>query len=138
MNLTVTPLVIGTAEGEVLVMGEPISFWGGVDMCSGRVTDRNHPQHGITVTRTVLLLPYSKGSSSSTSVLAEMVRTGVAPAGMVMAAPDPIVVLAAVVAHELYGLTLPVVVADPKAFDTISGMRRVTIQGAQVSGDDDS
>jgi hypothetical protein len=59
-------------------------------------------------------MPSGRGSSSSSSVLAESIRAGTAPAAIVLGEADPILALAAIVARELYGKTTPVVVAaDP-------------------------
>src|SRR5262245_59552014 len=105
-------LVAGSAEGEVLVLDEPLSFWGGVDPATGEVIDVRHPQRGANVAGRILLMPSGRGSSSSSSVLAECVRAGTAPAAIVLAEPDPIIALGAIVARELYGRTLPVIVAE--------------------------
>jgi hypothetical protein len=43
-------------------------------------------------------------------VLAEAIRAGTAPAAIVLLEPDPIVALGAIVARELYGTAVPVVV----------------------------
>ena len=59
-----------------------------------------------------LVMESGRGSSSSASVLAEQIRTGVAPAAIVLAEPDPVLVAGAMVAYELYGLTLPIVVVE--------------------------
>ena len=60
----------------------------------------------------MLVMPSGRGSSSSSSVLAEAIRLGTAPAGILLREADPIVVLGAVVARELYGVELPVVALD--------------------------
>jgi predicted aconitase with swiveling domain len=57
-------------------------------------------------------MPSGRGSSSSSSVLAEAIRCGTGPAGIVLAEPDPILVVGALVAARLYGLACPVVVAE--------------------------
>ncbi|HEX6988308.1 MAG TPA: DUF126 domain-containing protein, partial [Bacillota bacterium] len=74
------PLVDGTASGPLLRLDEPLSFWGGLDPASGRIIDRRHPQHGLAVTGRVLLMPGGRGSSSSSTVLAEAIRLGTGPA----------------------------------------------------------
>ena len=107
-------LVPGTAEGRALVLDEPLSFWGGVDPETGDITDVRHPQHGASVTGRILVMPSGRGSSSSSSVLAESIRAGTAPAAIVLGEADPILALGAIVARELYGKATPVVVvADP-------------------------
>jgi predicted aconitase with swiveling domain len=105
-------LVPGTGEGEALVLSEPLSFWGGVDPATGEVIDAHHPERGANVAGRVLVMPSGRGSSSSSSVLAEAMRAGTAPAAIVLAEPDPILALGAIVARELYGASIPVVVAE--------------------------
>jgi predicted aconitase with swiveling domain len=104
-------LVAGTARGAALVLDEPLSFWGGIEPATGEVIDVRHPQRGADVSGRVLIMPSGRGSSSSSSVLAECVRAGTAPAAIVLVEPDPILALGAIVARELYGRTIPVVVA---------------------------
>ncbi|HEY7661013.1 MAG TPA: DUF126 domain-containing protein [Actinomycetota bacterium] len=106
-------LVAGQARGRVLVLEEPLSFWGGIDPATGEVIDVRHPQRGAIVTGRVLVMPAGRGSSSSSSVLLEAVRAGTAPAAIVLGEADPILALGAIVARELYGVALPVVVSDP-------------------------
>ena len=103
-------LVPGEATGEVLALEEPLSFWGGIDPATGDVIDVHHPQRGANVAGKVVVMPGGRGSSSSSSVLAEAIRAGMAPAAIVLLEPDPIVALGAIVARELYGVSMPVVV----------------------------
>jgi predicted aconitase with swiveling domain len=109
----VRALVRGRASGTALVLKEPLSLWGGFDVATGRLIDPRHPQHGAALTGRVVVMPSGRGSSSSSSVLAEAVRLETAPAGFVLYEADPILVLGAVVAEELYGRAVPVVVSDP-------------------------
>jgi len=127
-------LVAGSAEGESLVLEDPLSFWGGVDPATGEVIDVHHPQRGENVAGRVLVMPSGRGSSSSSSVLAEAIRAGTAPAAIVLHEPDPIVALGAIVARELYGTSMPVVVAnDPASIPTRGRVRVVaTSEGALV------
>ncbi len=110
----------GTAEGVAIRLTAPLSFWGGTDN-SGRIVDAHHPQCGAILTGRILLMESGRGSSSASSVLAEQIRARTAPAAIVLARPDPIIPLGALVAAELYGLYLPVVVAPYDAIpdDTV-------------------
>lgn len=107
------PLSPGTAEGIVLRLDEPLSFWGGLDAETGEIVDRRHPQVGVNVTGTILVMERGRGSSSGSSVLAEAIRNGTAPSAIVMAERDEIVALGAIVADEIYGIKVPVVVVSP-------------------------
>jgi predicted aconitase with swiveling domain len=103
-------LVAGTAEGPALVLDEPLSLWGGLDPGTGEIVDVRHPQRGANVAGRVLVMPSGRGSSSSSSVLAEAIRAGTAPAAIILGEADPILALGAIVARELFGTTIPVIV----------------------------
>ena len=92
-----------------------MSFWGGTDE-SGTSEDEHHPQRGVRLTGRVVLLPAVRGSSSSSSVLAEQIRAAAAPAALVLTEPDAILMLGAWVARELYGRSLPIVVVSAAEF----------------------
>ncbi len=94
-------LLNGHGEGELLRLDEPLSFWGGVDPASGRITQVRHPQCGISVAGRMLALPGTIGSSSSSAIMLELIRIGQAPAGLVLVEPDAILILGAVVAREM-------------------------------------
>ena len=105
-------LVYGRASGPSLVLAEPLSFWGGVDATTGTIVDTHHPQVGQSIVGRILVLSNGRGSSSSSSVLAEAIRNAVGPAAIVLAVVDPIIALGCQVAHELYGASVPVVVVE--------------------------
>jgi predicted aconitase with swiveling domain len=103
--------VAGDADGAALVLTAPLSFWGGVEVETGRIIDASHPQRGESVAGRILVMSSGRGSSSSSSVLAEAIRLGTAPRGIVLASPDPILIVGAIVAHSLYDLECPIVVS---------------------------
>ncbi|NNF64818.1 MAG: DUF126 domain-containing protein [Acidimicrobiia bacterium] len=112
-------LMPGDASGRALKLFEPLSFWGGLDSDTGEIIDRRHPQSGVTVAGTVLVMPSSRGSSSSSSVLAEALRNGTGPVAIVLGVRDPMVVLGAHVARELYEISCPVIVVGQDTMDRI-------------------
>ena len=67
-------LIAGEARGTVLALDEPLSFWGGFDAETGTVIDRAHPQVGASLAGRVVVMPFGRGSSSGSSVLAEAIR----------------------------------------------------------------
>ena len=122
-------LVPGVASGEIVVLESPLSFWGGFDPVSGAITDRSHPQHGVSLAGKVVVMGHGRGSSSSSAVLTESLRLGTGPAALVLGEADQIVVTGALVARLLYGTQCPVVVASvPRG---ASGVWRVS--GADVA-----
>ena len=104
-------LVAGEAEGPFVRLGAPISFWGGVDPATGRVADPRHPDHGRSLAGAVLLMPEAVGSSSSSAIMLELLRGGVAPAAVLMGRADAILALGVVVARELGYAPIPVLEA---------------------------
>jgi predicted aconitase with swiveling domain len=113
-------LVAGSAAGPALVLSAPLSLWGGLDPHGGRITDRHHPQLGARVTGRVLVLPSGRGSSSSSSVLAEAVRLGTGPLAILLREHDEILAVGAMVAEQLYGRTCPVLVLPEAAHRAIA------------------
>ena len=96
-------IVAGTASGAVLYATQPLSFWGGYDAATGRITDTHHPLAGETAAGTALVLPATRGSSTTTAVLLEAIRRETAPAALITRGVDAFLALACVVGQEMYG-----------------------------------
>ena len=107
MELTGTPVCDGHGEGRLLVLRKPLSFWGGVDPLTGDVADPRHPQFGERTSGCILVMERVIGSSSSSAIMLELLRNEVAPAAIVVAEPDAILVLGILVAGELGYATIP-------------------------------
>ena len=120
-------LVRGKANGEVLKLDEPLSFWGGVDPETGEIIDLRHPQGGMSAKGKVLMMPFGRGSSSGSSVIAEGIRSGSGPAGIIMMEADEIIALGSIVADEIYGKAMPVIVVEESEYETYSTGDQVVI-----------
>jgi predicted aconitase with swiveling domain len=118
---------VGVVEGEALVLAEPISFWGGLDPETGEVIDVHHPNHGDNVAGKVLVLPSTRGSTSSASTLAESIKLGTGPIAVVTAASDVAVALGTFVPGLLYGIEPPYAIADEETFRSIRTGDRVRV-----------
>jgi hypothetical protein len=121
-------VVPGAAVGPALVTHEPISFWGGYDQKTGEIIDRRHPLSGRIAVGWVLVVPFTRGSSTSTAILLESVRAGVAPAAIISREVDTFMALASVVADELYGKPIPIVALSEADFGAISDGELVRIE----------
>lgn len=130
-----TPLSRGRTTAPLLLLAEPLSFWGGSDVATGEITDVHHPQRGTSFTGRVLALSGSRGSSSSSTVLAEQIRRGVAPSAILLRRPDAIVALATIVARELYGIEVPVVVLSADDFDALPRTGTATVAATDDSAE---
>ena len=111
------PVIPGVANGSALVSSEPLSFWGGYDQHTGEIIDRHHPLSGEIAAGRIMVLPHSRGSSTTTAVLLEALRTGTAPAALLSTGRDTFFALAAVVSNEMYGISLPVLALDVSTYN---------------------
>jgi predicted aconitase with swiveling domain len=111
-TVRIESLVAGAASGRAVVLEEPLSLWGGLDPATGVIIDAHHPQHGVYVGQTILVMPSGRGSSSSSSVLVEAVRRRTNPLALLLFEADEILILAAIVAKVLYGVVVPVGLLD--------------------------
>lgn len=125
-------VVAGDAAGDVVVLAEPLSFWGGFSAERGVVTDEHHPQAGVSLTGVVLLMEGARGSSSASSVLAEAVRLATAPAAILMRRPDEILTTGALVARELYGRTVPIMVLDERTYERVAAADRAVLRDGSL------
>jgi uncharacterized protein len=112
-------LVEGHCTGHPAVI-EPLSFWGGYQSETGTIIDRSHAGYGQSLAGRILVMPRAKGSSSSSSVLAEALRNGTGPRGIVLLERDLIVTIGVIIASELYAMRVPVVVADDAVFRVVA------------------
>jgi len=120
-------LVAGSAEGTAIVSKEPLSFWGGVDPCTGDIIDRRHELSGANVAGKVFVFPQGRGSSTSSAIMLEIIRAGVAPAAIINLRVEPILALGAIIADELYHRTVPIVVLPEDAFYSIEEEDQLSI-----------
>ena len=126
-RIVATTLVEGCADAATLVLQEPLSFWGGLDATSGQIIERRHPQCGSSISNRILVMRAGRGSSSGSSVLAEAIRLGTGPAGIVMLSRDAIVTVGAMVAAELYRRECPVVLVKADDWGRIAKAASLSI-----------
>jgi predicted aconitase with swiveling domain len=131
------PLLAGEAGGEVLALGAPLSFWGGVDPMTGRIIQVRHPQCGESIAGKVLAMPGTIGSSSSAAVLLELIRNGNAPAALLLDKPDAILLIGCLVAKEMgwspppaFQLAAEVQAKLPSGRISLSTLGRISAQSA--------
>jgi len=119
-------IVTGTAEGEALVCRENLAF-SLVDPRTGIVKQPGHPWHGRSIAGKVLVFPTGQGSSSGSYWLLNLGHEGHAPAAILNAQCDAVVVAGAVLAD------IPLVHRiEPDPFDRIQPGDRVRVRGADV------
>jgi predicted aconitase with swiveling domain len=72
------------------------------------VSDPRHPNHGDEVSGRILIIPATAGSSSSSAIMLELLRSNLAPAALILARHDGILALGVLVAREMGYDTIPV------------------------------
>ncbi len=122
------PVVPGSAQGQVLAADEPISFWGGYDHLTGEITDRRHPLSGQNAAGKILAVPFTRGSSTTTTVLLEAVRSGTAPAAIITTGVDSFFALASIVAKQMYQISLPIIAITMAEFSQLQTNANLSIE----------
>jgi isopentenyl phosphate kinase/predicted aconitase with swiveling domain len=92
MRFDAVRLTPGAAAGRLLVLTDPLSFYGGVDPDTGVIVQAGHPRRGECLTGRVLALPRSSGSTVGSWTLLRMANLGTAPAAVVSQATDAVLV----------------------------------------------
>ena len=88
----------GKAEGIALVSPEPIGFYGGIDMKTGKVIEKNHPLEGESVKDKILVFPCGKGSTVGSYVIYGLKKNGAAPKAIVNRETETIVATGVILA----------------------------------------
>jgi predicted aconitase with swiveling domain len=99
MKLRGRKVVGGYAEGDALVSGDPISFYGGVDPETGVVVERGHAVEGECITGRVFVFPTGKGSTVGSYVIYRMKKLGTAPAALVNVETEAILATGCVISE---------------------------------------
>lgn len=133
---TATGILAGTAQGPVVALSEPLSFWGGVDPATGRIIDVHHPQHGTDLGGAVVVVSSTRGSCTGSGVILDLALAGRAPAALVFGEPEDVATLGALVAAQMFGRSIPVLRLSKPAFAILSGARSARITPDAIFADD--
>ncbi len=120
-------LLPGSAEGPLLRLTEPVSFWGAVDPDRGTIVDRHHPQAGQSLAGRIVALPASRGSGGTPGALAELLRRGKGPLALLLGQPDANLVAGAQVANKLYGIACPVLLLGQADDERLPDAARIRV-----------
>ncbi len=99
MKLKGRTIYKGIAEGEALVTGMGISFFGGVDPETGIVVERGHELEGQSIADKVLVFPTGKGSTVGSYTLYRLKHADKAPAAIVNAECETITAVGCIIAE---------------------------------------
>jgi len=88
----------GKIESVAIVTEEPIGFYGGIDIKTGIVIEKDHPLEGRSVKDKILVFPCGKGSTVGSYVIYGLKRNGVAPSGIINKETETIVATGVILA----------------------------------------
>jgi predicted aconitase with swiveling domain len=120
-------LTAGQAEGHVLSLDEPLSFWGAFEPRTGVILDVHHPQRGACVKDRVLVMTETRGSGSAPGAIAEAIRLGTAPAAIILTKADINLAVGAEVAAALYGRSCVIACVAPDELESLRTWNRLRI-----------
>jgi len=101
------PIVRGIFSGEVVYI-QPFSFWGGVSIDNGELIQKGHPNRGLCIKNKILAVKNLIGSSSSSSVLLELIRKNIAPKAIFLENIDAITCMGSIIAEQIGLDPLPI------------------------------
>ena len=107
MTYQFKPLVKGVFSGEIIYI-EPFSFWGGVDINDGKIIQKSHSSNGMIIKSKILAVKNLIGSSSSSSVLLELIRKNLAPKAIFLENIDAISCMGSIIAEQIGLEPLPI------------------------------
>jgi uncharacterized protein len=88
----------GRVEGEAIVSSDPIGFYGGIDLNTGVVIEKDHPLQGKSVKGKILVFPNGKGSTVGSYVIYGLQKNGVGPIGIINKETETIVATGVILA----------------------------------------
>ena len=121
-------IVEGCASGKILVCGEGLSFWGGVDPNTGAIIDTHHPNHGDSVSGKCLLMPTSRGSCSGSGVLLQLALKERAPAMIIFNEPEQVLTLGSIVSDRIFGVPVPIICLSQQNYYAVAREKLVELR----------
>jgi predicted aconitase with swiveling domain len=102
------PLVAGIADGQTMVLSGPLNLWDGLNPKTGEIVEPGHPERGQSIHGRLLILRHGLSGATVAIALTEALRNNVGPAGVVLPQADLTVVMASVIAGDLYERQIPI------------------------------
>lgn len=85
-------------SGDAIITKQEITFLGGVDAESGKITDKTHELYGRSIAGRIFVFPKSRGSTVGSYVIYGLSRKRKAPSAIVVKNVDNIVLAGAIIA----------------------------------------
>ncbi len=121
----------GEFEGEIVVSAQPFGFWQGLDPQTGVVIDKRHDCCGTSIKGKAFAFPGGRGSTGTPGIFLEAVRNGCAPAAIVNAASEPMIIMCALLAEAFFHVSIPIVeIPGTPPHERLQTGDRVRVNGA--------
>ena len=88
----------GKCKGPAIVSMEPIGFYGGVDLETGIIIEKNHPLEGKYIKNKILVFPCGKGSTVGSYVIYGLKKNNASPLGIINEETETIVATGVILA----------------------------------------
>ena len=98
-EISIRTIVDGKVEGKAIVSTKPISFLGGVDATTGKITDPESTLFGESIKDKIFVFPEGQGSTVGSYVIYGLSINDVAPLAMIANQAETIVIAGAVLAE---------------------------------------
>ena len=102
-------VVGGVVEGTALVSKDALVWSHGVYPPTGKINDVRVALNGTCVKDTILVYPYGKGSTSTSTWMLETFRYGNGPKAILNIETEGLIAIGSILADVLYGIKAPVV-----------------------------
>ena len=119
--MTVKIIVKGRAKGKVMKSITPINFLGTIDKKTGEVHDEKHNLYKRTVKDSILVFPYSIGSSVGAYTIFSLKSHNTAPSAMICQKADLTVASGCALAN------IPLVIVNQKEYDSLVDGNEITL-----------
>lgn len=125
-----------TAEAELVVCHDGLSFWGGVDPETGLVIDAHHSLNGICLAGKIVMMPTSRGSCSGSGVLLQLALNGRAPAALIFHEEEEVLTLGALIASKMFERSVGVARLSADDYTALSRASQLRFDANTIRTDD--
>lgn len=120
-------LIRGEADGKLLVTNQALSFWGGVNQITSEIIDRRHELSGKFLYDNIFAFPGSKGSSTGSEVILELLYKKIGPKAIIVTNCEVILTLGAIIAEEFFSFSLPIILINNMDFNKLRDFNHVKL-----------
>lgn len=122
----------GEVSAEAISSRVPLSFWGGIDVATGDITDVHSDICGQNAKGKVLCFPQERGSCSGSGVMFDMIRQGSGPAAILCHEAEAVMALAPLISKRVYGKEMPIRTVSKDVLAQVESGMSITFTGDSI------